>query len=294
MTTGTGLIDRSAIFQAAERIEPLPASISRLLSVVADPDYSHRDILEVIRFDPALTADLLRRANSAIYSGRAAVTRIADAISRLGMSTVISVAVARVMQDRMAVSLPAYGLGANDLWNHSMAATVAAEAIRRQSGAPLPPQAGTAALLHDVGKLIVADCLSPSIIEAVASAATTEGLPLHEAERTVLGVDHAEVGGVAVRTWGLPVSVQVAVTRHHDLSGVDDVLAHLVAAADMIADAIESLEELPEPDELDVVVDDPERLATSLDRVGLGGGDLDGLLLDSAEQLITTRSHYRT
>ena len=70
MTETEAVISRDDIMTAASRIEPLPASVSKLLSVTAGDDYSAADVVEVVQYDPALTGDVLARANSAASGAR--------------------------------------------------------------------------------------------------------------------------------------------------------------------------------------------------------------------------------
>lgn len=254
MNTTSAVLSRDDILDAAGRIDPLPASISRLLELSSDPDAGLAEVADVIRYDPVLSVDLLQRANSAIFAARYEITDVTDAVSRLGSSEVLIMAMKRAMQGRMSEALPGYGLSANALWHHALAAAVGAEMIAHQSPIRIPSIASTAALLHDVGKLVIAESLAPSVIEFIVATAKESDRPLHEVEREILGIDHAEIGGAVLRDWGFPMSAQIAVTRHHDASSEADTLTHAVAAANAIADA------LPDPEHL--CTGSPEEEAT--------------------------------
>lgn len=238
LASQSAVLGREDIFEAAGRIDPLPASITRLLELSSDPDASLVEVADVIRYDPVLSVDLLRRANSATSAAHRKIEDVADAVSRLGTSEVLIMAMRRAMQGRMSDPIPAYGLDANAMWRHALAAAVAAEVIAHQSPVRIPAMASTAALLHDVGKLVIAESLAPSVIEYMVSSAEQSNRPLHEVEAEILGADHAEIGGVVLRGWAFPMSVQIAVTRHHDVSSNADTLTHAVAAANAIADVL--------------------------------------------------------
>lgn len=238
MNTSRAVLSRDDILEAASRIDPLPASITRLLELSSDEDAGLGEVAEVIRYDPVLTVDLLQRANSANSAARYEITDVTDAVSRLGTSEVLIMAMKRAMQGRMSEAIPAYGLDANAMWQHSLAAAVAAEVIAHQSPIRIPAFASTAALLHDVGKLVMAESLAPSVLEFIMATAQSTNRPVFEVEREILGADHAEIGGAVLRGWGLPMSVQIAVTRHHDVSENGDTISHAVAAANAIAHAL--------------------------------------------------------
>lgn len=238
MNTTGAVLSRDEIIAAAERIDPLPGSVTRLLELSNSDDAGVSDVAEVIRYDPALTVDLLKRVNSAMSSARYNITDVSEAVSRLGTSQVLIMAMKRAMQGRMSASIPAYGLGANALWHHSLATAIAAEVIVHQSPIRIPTIAPTAALLHEVGMLVLADLIAPSVLQFLCTSSAETGRPLFEVEREVLGADHAEIGAAALRAWGLPMSVQIAVTRHHDAADNADVLTHTVSAADALAHAL--------------------------------------------------------
>src|SRR5262245_25482327 len=140
------LVDQDELAASAESVEPLPHTVARLASLVADPETEIREIAEVVSLDVSLTADLLRRANSAALGGRTTITSARDAAIRLGRSMLLSLALASSVGRRMAFALPPYGLQAGELWERSVAASIAADAIRSRAGTPIPAEAGTAAL----------------------------------------------------------------------------------------------------------------------------------------------------
>ena len=241
MTTTNAVISRTEIIQAANNIEPLPAALSRLLQLLADEDFEVSELVEILSHDPTLAGDVLGRANSAASGAVRHIGDLRQAVARLGTREIVAIAMRRAMRSRFAVSLPAYGLDADALWQHCITASVAAEIIRKQSPNPVAPMIGTTALIHDVGKLVIGECLPPNGFTALTDAAARDGLELHEAEQIVLGLDHAEISGVVARTWGLPVSVQIALTQHH-APETDDVFTHALVLADRLGHTTTALQ----------------------------------------------------
>lgn len=232
------MITRQDLIDAAERIDPLPASITRLLRLTSDPSSSMSDLAEVIRYDPILTVDVLRLANSARSAVRDPVSEVSVAVARLGTSEVLALAMKRAVQGRMTVALRAYGMDADELWRHSLTAAIAAEAISDTSTIRIPGHASTAALLHDVGKLVIAKALPTALSDHLAYFAANDPRPLDAIEREILGTDHGEVGASVVRSWEMPMSIQIALTNHHNINSSSDTLSHVIAAANALALAI--------------------------------------------------------
>lgn len=231
----SSMITRQELIDAAEKIEPLPASVTRLLRLTSDPSSSMSDLAEVIRYDPVLTVDVLRLANSARSAVRDPVSEVSIAVARLGTSEVLGLAMKRAVQGRMTVALPAYGMDADELWRHSLMSAIAAEAISEMSRMRIPGHASTAALLHDVGKLVIAKALPAGLSEHFAHITATDPRPLDEIERDILGVDHGEVGATVVRSWGMPMSIQIGLTNHHRLHDSADTMSHVIGAANALS-----------------------------------------------------------
>ncbi|MEM9203175.1 MAG: HDOD domain-containing protein [Actinomycetota bacterium] len=240
MSTTNAVISRMEIMQAANEIEPLPAALTRLLALLGDDNFQVSELVEILSHDPALAGDVLGRANSAASGAIRHIGDLRQAVARLGTREIVAIAMRRAMRSQFAVALPAYGLDADALWQHCITASVAAEVIRRQSPHPVAPMIGTTALIHDVGKLVIGKCLPPTAINALFEAAERDDLPMYQAEQIVLGLDHAEVSGVVARTWGLPVSVQVALTQHHEPE-TDDIFTHALVLANKLAHTTEAL-----------------------------------------------------
>jgi HD-like signal output (HDOD) protein len=123
------------------------------------------DVAEVVAFDQALTLRLLRAANSAALGGTERLSRAIDAVFRLGVARVLSLAVAGGVRESLQRDVAAYGLAEGELWRHSVAAAAAAEMIVEACPLELPPETFTAALLHDVGKLVMGRHLSAEDLE---------------------------------------------------------------------------------------------------------------------------------
>ena len=233
------MIDLDALAQAAACLEPLPVSTLRLARLVCNsgetPDVAR--VVEVVQFDQALTASLLRAANSSWSASRSAITNVHDAVVRLGTGPVFSMALGVQVKARLSESIPEYGLGEHDLWNHSVAASLAAELIVRTSPRHLPVETVTASLLHDVGKLVMSRFLSEELLDMLAQRQAA-GATRMSAESDILGVHHAELGGLILQCWALPDGLVRGVTYHHTPEVSLDPVAYGVYLADVVAKTI--------------------------------------------------------
>jgi putative nucleotidyltransferase with HDIG domain len=231
------MLEADALVKAAHGLDPLPATVARLASLVVRPDWSLNEAAHLVEFDPALTGRLLRLANSAAMAGLSPVNTARDAIMRVGIGPALAFAAASGLRKQLRRALPEYGLTDGQLWRHSVASALAVEPIARRSKTPVPPECFTAALLHDIGKIVLARFLSPDELRWLADARDLGGSSL-QAETEVLGVNHAELGGEIAGHWKLPERLVRGVTFHHTPDEGNDVVCDVVYLANVAAKRI--------------------------------------------------------
>jgi HD-like signal output (HDOD) protein len=229
------VIDLDELIAEAERLPPLPTTVVQLAALVADPEVDLRRVAEVMSLDQALAAQVLRHANSAAAGGREPVGDGLTAVRRLGTSTVLAMAMSIGLSGRLGGPVPQYQIEAGDMWRHAVMCSVAAEVVRVRARVRVPVEASTAALLHDIGKLMMARYLSPNLVQLLALAARAERCPSWKAEAIVLDTHHGEVGGLVLQSWDLPSTIVEAVIHHHDPEDHDVPAAHVVRLSDHIA-----------------------------------------------------------
>jgi HD-like signal output (HDOD) protein len=276
------VIDLDALTTAAEALEPLPASATRLAALVCKESPEIDEVVDVVRFDQALTAGLLATANSSWSASRTRITTVRDAVVRLGAGPVLSLAMGSVLKTRLHRAVPEYGLGEGELWEHSVAASLAGELLSRRAPNRPPAETATAALLHDVGKLVMARFLSRDVLDALELAAE-EGVGRRQAEFDVLGVDHAELGGLIGQTWRLPGSLVRGIGYHHNPVLGGELIAYAVHLSDVIAKIVGAgLEDNP----------DLETYAIAVEELGLRPDDVDELCRLVDERLTEVTQRY--
>ena len=273
---------------SAEGAEALATTVVRLAGLISGGRADIRQIVDVVSYDQALTADLLRRANSAAEGGSVQITTVRNAVVRLGTSTLLSMAMAATLSGRMKSAIPAYGLAEGELWRRSVAASVGADVIRRHATADVPGEATTAALLHDFGKVVISRHFGPQLFEMLSRAAKKEGLSILEAERAVIGIDHAEVGGLVVQRWKLPASIVAAVSDHHSAEPGRPPMSAAVSLAYAMTDDVLDEEEGFGP----FVVADTHR--GILEDLGIPNEDYIDLVEEARDKCAVVREGYES
>jgi putative nucleotidyltransferase with HDIG domain len=232
MTTITRLSAREVAAEVAD-LPSLSSSINDVIVACDDPDISVGRISQVIMRDQALTAGILRLANSAFYGHPRRINTISDASLLLGFSAIKSLAISAHTSRLLAGPLPGYGLQRGELWDHSVAVAFTSRRLALEVESAPVEEAFIAGLLHDIGKLILSSHMEDAFEEVVALAEERR-VPLHEVEVELLGFDHAELGARIAAAWNFPPALEEAIRRHHDpmSATVKPALAGCVHVAD--------------------------------------------------------------
>ncbi len=238
------MIDLDTLTEAANELAPLPESLRRLLAIFADEEWDPDDVVKVVLHDPALTGRLLRVANSAMSSAQVEISTVDGAMLRLGRGLVLSLAMGDGVRPAVDTDLPQYKLRDGELWRHSVASASVVEELVRGSAGSLPPETVTAALLHDIGKLVLGRFLTDDVLHALAQAGSESGLTPEQAESKILLTTHAEVGALVAQHWSLPQIIVAGIMHHHNPAEVPSSdertlrLCHAVHLADVTAHLI--------------------------------------------------------
>lgn len=208
-------IDLDALIAQASHLEPLPASAASLAELLSVEGWELEEVVEVVALDQGLTGKLLGLANSALHGALDRISTVDAAVLRVGAGSVLAIAVGTGVRRQLSGALPAYGLGEGELWERSVAAAVAAELLPTHAARAMPAGLTTAALLHDIGKLLLARHLDPDLQRYLGLARERGGLAEECAEVEILGVNHAELGGLVAQHWNLPPSIVEGISYHH-------------------------------------------------------------------------------
>jgi putative nucleotidyltransferase with HDIG domain len=223
---------------AVQQLPALPAVVLKVLQTFRQENPDVDLLAREIAHDQALATRVLRLANSPFYGLQTKVGSLHDAITVLGFRNVRS-AVAAIAVMRCFAQSPVAGFDFNAFQGHATAVALAARAIARQ--AQLPEElAFSAGLVHDIGVLALLTAF-PEEMAAVLAYATRHDCALREAEREVLGLDHASVGDNLLRHWHFPEEICRAVLGHHDSSAIGG-LADVIHVADVVVHGLAAAE----------------------------------------------------
>ncbi len=198
-----------------EQFPGMPAFVAGLLRAINKEETDIGVLSEQIRTDPGITTNLLRLANSAAFGTPREITSVREAIVRLGMRRTVDILIALHVAGHLSKPLQGYELSAGELTMHSLWAALASEEIcRRVGGHPPPEYVFTAALLHDIGKVLLSEYVFQEQA-AILRLVREEKHAFDEAEKKLFGCDHGETGAAILRRWNFPEILVQAAEFHH-------------------------------------------------------------------------------
>ena len=222
----------------SERIEPVPQVIHQLMDLVDDPDVPVSEISQLILYEPVVTANLLKLANSAAFGFKKKVDSVHDAVVLLGLKRVVEIVLLNSVTKPLKSAHRGYGLEEGQLWKQSVSCALMASAIAEIVEAPVKHIVFTAALLKDIG-VIVLDRHMGDAKATIRKAMETDNLNLVAAERQVLGIDHAHLGGKIAGKWNFSEVLAGTIQNHHLADAVTDIVQ--VTAMVYLADSMCSM-----------------------------------------------------
>ena len=260
----TARVTARVVAEAAERLAAPSTVVTSVLELLDDGSAPVRLIAARVGQSPEIAAQVLRLANSALFTEP--VDSLDRAVVRIGERTLRGLLLAATTYRLLEGAMPAYGFPRLYLLRHSGEVATVAQSLARRGTTARSGSASLAGLLHDIGKPILATVAADRGVEVTPGA--IGGIA---DERELFGTDHAKVGAWIARRWGLPEELCLAMERHHEAEAPGEALARPVWLADIAVHAARGVES--------AVARLPEAAAAC----GLAPDALESLLMSSPE-----------
>ena len=236
-----------------KQLATLPGAVKNALNLLEDPESRIEDVTKALMTDQVLCAHILRLVNSAFFSARQRISSISQAVVTLGFNAVKQVVLSTLVIERFKDIKPEI---AERIWWHTILTSQWAKAIAKLLGhREQLEEALIAGLIHDVGRPVLIKEYPDGMIEL--DKLTRDGVPISQAEESVFGMTHAEVGAFLCHFWNFPASLTQAVRYHHDpipilrtLRGIEP-NTKIVAAACTISDLVPQEDQVEELGQID-------------------------------------------
>ena len=266
--------------EAVEMMPAFPENVQRILELSRDINCSPKELVSVIEQDPVMATKLLRILNSSYFSFPKQITSIGQSIVYLGLNTIKNMA----LSFAVIGTLPKVNAAGYDMHRYLMHSLVTASLARMlcQKFNKDGTDAGDcnlAGLLHDFGKIVFAQSF-PEEFNKPLIYSKENSVPLHIAERHIIGVDHSIVGAMLVEKWQFPQNLSDAIRHHHDELPPNSTLQHCLLVADRLSKHIllnngQGAELLPLPPQV------AERFGGNIDEIIVKLGDLSNVVAEA-------------
>ena len=204
----------------AKEVKAMPFGVSRTLEVSEEEASGAPDMAQVIETDPAISAMVLKRANSAHYAGQKRTVSAKDAVVRIGFSETRNLVMGLAVIKNFDSDTKSLGFQRGEFWEHSLAVGSIAKILANKTKTIDPGLAFVAGLIHDVGKLIFDEYMTREFEKAI-EASGTNGIRLDRAEREMFEINHTEVGQALLEKWRFPDLMADVALYHNSPKDID-------------------------------------------------------------------------
>lgn len=254
-----------------KNLPTLPGIVTKLTRMAEDPDTTTEQMGKVISKDHILAAKLLRLVNSAFYGFPQKISSLNSAIILLGFnvikSLIISASIFEIMEAQDV-----------QLWEHSLGCAVVSSVLAKRLGVNDPEEISTAGLIHDIGKVAIKIELPAEYAQIMQTVKERKVFAI-DAEKEILGLDHAEAGGWLAKAWNLPPKLVEPIVCHHDprKSKKEQMASSIIHVSDIIIRGLGYVHAD------DIWVPEPSKRAWRI--LDLSKNDIDQLLDEIEEKL---------
>ncbi len=182
------------VLKSLKTLPPFPLVAQRALVLLNKTEVSIQELVDIVKFDPAITANVLRISNSAFFGLRREIHSLHQALLLLGTQELLKIIIASGATRLFCRSTPGYFTDRLGLWRHSVSCALMADLLARELDHPERATSFTAGLLHDIGKVVLSIYVDQKFTE-IMEVVDGRGVSFQTAEKEVLGIDHAQLGG---------------------------------------------------------------------------------------------------
>jgi len=227
----------SEIKKRIQSFPGMPAMCGKLLSKMNNPDADFKTLSNEMKYDPGMTTNVLRLANSAYFGAPGKINSLQAAFVRLGTKQLLQLITSTAVSGILNKPLVGYNLMPEELLRHSVWTAVASGEIAQILGIHAPDMLFTAGLLHDIGKIVLDSLVKDEWGQMKDSINNQNYASFEEVEHAVLGLDHAEAGAQILESWNFPEELIVLIRNHHNPETTEKYqeLVNIIHLADVLA-----------------------------------------------------------
>jgi putative nucleotidyltransferase with HDIG domain len=206
--------DIAKILEEIDSLRPIPQVAHKIMTTAENPASSAADLAELIYYDQAMTANVLRICNSPYFGLSRTIDSIQQAVTFMGMNQIVDLVLLKLGSDNLKGDQEGYDLRDGELWKYSASSALIAKELAKKKGLKDVHLVFTAALLKDIGKVVLSRYVKECFDE-IEKQVTEQRISFREAEKAVLGIDHAELGAMISEKWNFSAKMEEIIRNHH-------------------------------------------------------------------------------
>jgi len=273
MENGVRVTTPQSLVENVLQLISLPEIYLRLQQAIDDPMHTREQVAEIVAYDPSLSLRVLRIANSSYYSFPREIETISAAVGIIGELDLRNLVLATSVIGSMN-ALNYKGVNIDEFWLHSLRCGISARLIARSVRGFNPEILFLAGILHDLGILVIYQ-QDATLAGAIVRQIDKKHQLRDQAEREMLGFDHAEVGALLIKAWGLSDELGELTRCHHQyqMAELNPQAALTLALANLLAAESTTLD-----------TDSDIRLGAMIEQLGMNAATLEQIIAESEQQ----------
>ena len=208
-------MDVDKIIADVETLKPVSHIGQKAMELVSNPEASVDDIVDVIKYDQGITANLLKTCNSTFFGLQKEITSVKQAVAYLGIEKVACLVMMGNYSGNFNEDHSGYGLEEGELWRYSVASALIAQSLAEKKNLDNISGLFTSALLKDIGKVVL-NAYVEDAYEEIKAKVYNDGHTFIEAEKAIFGIDHAELGAKVAEKWNFSSDMVEIIRNHHN------------------------------------------------------------------------------
>lgn len=228
------MIKMSDVIAEIEFLPPFSKVAQKAITLLKKEEYNMKEMAELIKYDPSLTANILKVVNSAAYAKSREVSDLQTALSLLGARQMTRIITMSAAKGYFSKHMEGYESNQGEIWEHSLTVAIISQELIHYEPSVDGDVLFTAALLHDIGKIILSQYIQEDW-EKIQHLMQEEDLDFIAAEKQVIGFTHPMVGSAILRKWNFSKTITEVAKYHKSFSRVENPYVHLTALADYIS-----------------------------------------------------------
>ncbi len=228
------MIKMSDIIADIEFLPPFSKVAQKALELLRKEDFTMKMLAEIIMYDAALTANILKVANSAAYTKQNEVSDLQTAISLIGSKEISSIIMISAAKKYFEGKMTGYEMFQGEIWEHSLSVAIISQHLHYLEPGIDSSILYTAALLHSIGKIVLSQYVQNEV-ELVNDLTSNDSFDFITIEKKVVGFTHPVVGAAILKKWNFSKTISDVAKYYKDPCKIDSPYVRLVAIADHIA-----------------------------------------------------------